>query len=107
MASIKGSWTVQDVRSLMRLNARDLTVCPLVPQVEVTYPDGSPADGVRVRVKAELTPKDNVYTSVLTSRDGQATFEIPSIPNSAQYVWLEVSGPWRWRDVERWREEDK
>lgn len=110
MASIKGSWTVQDLGSLMRLHARDLTVCPPCPsvhQVEVNYPDGSPADGVRVRVKAELTPKDNVYTSVLTSRDGQATFEIPSIPNSAQYVWLEVSGPWRWRDVERWREEDK
>ncbi|KAM6962537.1 C3 and PZP-like alpha-2-macroglobulin domain-containing protein 8 [Aplochiton taeniatus] len=59
-------------------------------KVEVTYPDGSPADGVRVRVKAELTPKDNVYTSELTSKDGQATFEIPSIPIAAQYVWLEA-----------------
>lgn len=58
----------------------------------MTYPDGSPADGVRVRVKAELTPKDNVYTSELISKDGQATFEIPSIPTAAQYVWLEVSG---------------
>lgn len=58
----------------------------------MTYPDGSPADGVSVRVKAELTPKDNVYTSELTSKDGQATFEIPSIPTAAQYVWLEVSG---------------
>jgi len=47
---------------------------------------------VRVRVKAELTPKDNVYTSELISKDGQATFEIPSIPTAAQYVWLEVSG---------------
>uniref|UniRef100_A0A4W5RU16 C3 and PZP like alpha-2-macroglobulin domain containing 8 n=1 Tax=Hucho hucho TaxID=62062 RepID=A0A4W5RU16_9TELE len=63
---------------------------PYKGKVEVTYPDGSPADGVRVRVKAELTPKDNVYTSELTSRDGQATFEIPSIPTAAQYVWLEV-----------------
>nr|XP_029488379.1 C3 and PZP-like alpha-2-macroglobulin domain-containing protein 8 [Oncorhynchus nerka] len=63
---------------------------PYKGKVEVTYPDGSPADGVRVRVKAELTPKDNVYTSELTSRDGRATFEIPSIPNSAQYVWLET-----------------
>lgn len=58
----------------------------------MTYPDGSPADGVRVRVKAELTPKDNVYTSELISKNGQATFEIPSIPTAAQYVWLEVSG---------------
>lgn len=58
----------------------------------MTFPDGSPADGVRVRVKAELTPKDNVYTSELISKDGQATFEIPSIPTAAQYVWLEVSG---------------
>ena len=58
----------------------------------MTYPDGSPADGVKVRVKAELTPKDNVYTSELISKDGQATFEIPSIPTAAQYVWLEVSG---------------
>lgn len=58
----------------------------------MTYPDGSPADGVKVRVKAELSPKDNVYTSELISKDGQATFEIPSIPTAAQYVWLEVSG---------------
>lgn len=58
----------------------------------MTYPDGSPADGVRVRVKAELTTKDNVYTSELISKDGQATFEIPSIPTATQYVWLEVSG---------------
>ncbi|XP_045561976.1 C3 and PZP-like alpha-2-macroglobulin domain-containing protein 8 isoform X2 [Salmo salar] len=63
---------------------------PYKGKVEVNYPDGSPADGVRVRVKAELTPKDNVYTSELTSRDGQATFEIPSIPTAAQYVWLET-----------------
>lgn len=66
------------------------------PQIEVTYPDGSPAEGVQVRVKAELTLKDNVYTSELVSRNGKATFEIPSIPTAAQYVWLEVSG----RDVE-------
>nr|XP_015220823.1 PREDICTED: C3 and PZP-like alpha-2-macroglobulin domain-containing protein 8 [Lepisosteus oculatus] len=59
-------------------------------QVEVTYPDGSPADRVRVRVKAELTPKDNVYTSELLSRDGRVEFEIPSIPTAAQYVWLET-----------------
>ena len=64
---------------------------PRPPQIEVTYPDGSPADGVKVRVKAELTPKDNVYASELTSSNGKATFEIPSIPTSAQYVWLEVS----------------
>lgn len=75
---------------------RVVTVTPphmhTVLQIEVTYPDGSPADGVKVRVKAELTPKDNVYTSELISKDGQATFEIPSIPTAAQYVWLEVSG---------------
>lgn len=66
----------------------------------MTYPDGSPADGVQVRVKAELTPKDNVYTSELVSHDGKAVFDIPSIPTAAQYVWLEVSG----RDLEmlRW-----
>uniref|UniRef100_A0AAY5KU32 C3 and PZP like alpha-2-macroglobulin domain containing 8 n=1 Tax=Esox lucius TaxID=8010 RepID=A0AAY5KU32_ESOLU len=63
---------------------------PYKGKVEVTYPDGSPADGVRVRVKAELTPKDNVYTSELTSKDGQVMFEIPSIPTAAQYVWLET-----------------
>lgn len=72
----------------------------------MTYPDGSPADGVKVRVKAELTPKDNVYTSELTSKDGQATFEIPSIPTAAQYVWLEVSvcNPRARGGVGRWRE---
>ncbi|XP_061833863.1 C3 and PZP-like alpha-2-macroglobulin domain-containing protein 8 isoform X1 [Nerophis lumbriciformis] len=63
---------------------------PYKGNIEVTYPDGSPADGVRVRVKAELTPKDNVYTSELISKDGKATFEIPSIPTAAQYVWLET-----------------
>uniref|UniRef100_A0A3Q2VFJ1 C3 and PZP like alpha-2-macroglobulin domain containing 8 n=1 Tax=Haplochromis burtoni TaxID=8153 RepID=A0A3Q2VFJ1_HAPBU len=63
---------------------------PYKGKIEVTYPDGSPAEGVKVRVKAELTPKDNVYTSELISKDGQATFEIPSIPAAAQYVWLEV-----------------
>ncbi|KAI4828654.1 hypothetical protein KUCAC02_022733 [Chaenocephalus aceratus] len=63
---------------------------PYKGKIEVTYPDGSPADGVRVRVKAELTLKDNVYTSELTSKGGQASFEIPSIPTAAQYVWLET-----------------
>ncbi|XP_069042035.1 C3 and PZP-like alpha-2-macroglobulin domain-containing protein 8 isoform X2 [Lepisosteus oculatus] len=63
---------------------------PYKGKVEVTYPDGSPADRVRVRVKAELTPKDNVYTSELLSRDGRVEFEIPSIPTAAQYVWLET-----------------
>ncbi|XP_054646446.1 C3 and PZP-like alpha-2-macroglobulin domain-containing protein 8 [Dunckerocampus dactyliophorus] len=63
---------------------------PYKGKIEVTYPDGSPADGVRVRVKAELTPKDNIYTSELISSGGQATFEIPSIPTAAQYVWLET-----------------
>uniref|UniRef100_A0A3B1JY82 C3 and PZP like alpha-2-macroglobulin domain containing 8 n=1 Tax=Astyanax mexicanus TaxID=7994 RepID=A0A3B1JY82_ASTMX len=63
---------------------------PYKGKIEVMYPDGSPADGVQVRVKAELTPKDNVYTSELTSKNGEATFEIPSIPTAAQYVWLEV-----------------
>uniref|UniRef100_A0A3P8N6D0 Kazal-like domain-containing protein n=1 Tax=Astatotilapia calliptera TaxID=8154 RepID=A0A3P8N6D0_ASTCA len=63
---------------------------PYKGKIEVTYPDGSPAEGVKVRVKAELTPKDNVYTSELISKDGQATFEIPSIPAAAQYVWLET-----------------
>ncbi|XP_029002338.1 C3 and PZP-like alpha-2-macroglobulin domain-containing protein 8 [Betta splendens] len=63
---------------------------PYKGKIEVSFPDGSPADGVRVRVKAELTPKDNVYTSELVSKDGQANFEIPSIPTAAQYVWLET-----------------
>nr|XP_003201105.2 C3 and PZP-like alpha-2-macroglobulin domain-containing protein 8 [Danio rerio] len=62
---------------------------PYKGMIEVTYPDGSPAEGVHVRVKAELTPKDNVYTSELVSKNGKATFEIPSIPTAAQYVWLE------------------
>ncbi|XP_037530185.1 C3 and PZP-like alpha-2-macroglobulin domain-containing protein 8, partial [Nematolebias whitei] len=63
---------------------------PYKGKIEVTFPDGSPADSVSVRVKAELSPKDNVYTSELISTDGQATFEIPSIPTAAQYVWLET-----------------
>ncbi|KAK6467323.1 C3 and PZP-like alpha-2-macroglobulin domain-containing protein 8 [Huso huso] len=63
---------------------------PYRGKVEVTYPDGSPADGVTIRIKAELTPKDNVYTSELRSRGGLVEFEIPSIPTAAQYVWLET-----------------
>ncbi|XP_068090260.1 C3 and PZP-like alpha-2-macroglobulin domain-containing protein 8 [Hyperolius riggenbachi] len=62
---------------------------PYQGKVEVTYPDGSPADGVTVRIKAELTPKDNVYTSELVSQNGLVEFQIPSIPTAAQYVWLE------------------
>ncbi|XP_063146713.1 C3 and PZP-like alpha-2-macroglobulin domain-containing protein 8 [Candoia aspera] len=63
---------------------------PYKGKVEVTYPDGSPADGVTVRVKAELTPKDNIYTSELVSRGGLVEFEIPFIPPAVQYVWLET-----------------
>ncbi|XP_067824744.1 C3 and PZP-like alpha-2-macroglobulin domain-containing protein 8 [Heptranchias perlo] len=63
---------------------------PYNGKVEVTYPDGSPADGITVRIKAELTPKDNVYTSELVSEDSRVLFEIPSIPTAAQYVWLET-----------------
>nr|XP_008122340.1 PREDICTED: C3 and PZP-like alpha-2-macroglobulin domain-containing protein 8 isoform X2 [Anolis carolinensis] len=63
---------------------------PYKGKVEVTYPDGSPADGVTIRIKAELAPKDNIYTSELVSRGGLVEFEIPSIPAVAQYVWLET-----------------
>uniref|UniRef100_A0ACB8F101 Uncharacterized protein n=1 Tax=Sphaerodactylus townsendi TaxID=933632 RepID=A0ACB8F101_9SAUR len=63
---------------------------PYRGKVEVTYPDGSPADRVTVQVKAELMPKDNIYTSELTSRGGLVLFEIPSIPAAAQFIWLET-----------------
>ncbi|XP_024134100.1 C3 and PZP-like alpha-2-macroglobulin domain-containing protein 8 isoform X2 [Oryzias melastigma] len=63
---------------------------PYKGKIDVTYPDGSPADGVKVRIKAELSPRDNIYTSELVSKDGQVSFEIPSIPTAAQYVWLET-----------------
>ncbi|KAG8454856.1 hypothetical protein GDO86_001179 [Hymenochirus boettgeri] len=63
---------------------------PYQGKVDVTYPDGSPADGVTVRIKAELSPKDNVYTSELISHQGLIKFQIPSIPTGAQYVWLEA-----------------
>ncbi|XP_078412272.1 C3 and PZP-like alpha-2-macroglobulin domain-containing protein 8 isoform X2 [Cetorhinus maximus] len=63
---------------------------PYKAKVEVMYPDGSPANGITVRIKAELTPKDNVYTSELVSENSRVEFEIPSIPTAAQYVWLET-----------------
>ncbi|XP_078742084.1 C3 and PZP-like alpha-2-macroglobulin domain-containing protein 8 [Lampetra fluviatilis] len=63
---------------------------PYHGKLEVTYPDGSPADGVTVRIKAELAAKDNIYTSELVSRDGIVAFQIHSIPTMAQYVWLEA-----------------
>uniref|UniRef100_A0A8D0GVG8 C3 and PZP-like alpha-2-macroglobulin domain-containing protein 8 n=1 Tax=Sphenodon punctatus TaxID=8508 RepID=A0A8D0GVG8_SPHPU len=63
---------------------------PYKGKVEVTYPDGTPANGVTIRIKAELTSKDNVYTCELMSRSGLVEFEIPSIPTAAQYVWLEI-----------------
>uniref|UniRef100_A0A8C0ZUM0 C3 and PZP-like alpha-2-macroglobulin domain-containing protein 8 n=1 Tax=Castor canadensis TaxID=51338 RepID=A0A8C0ZUM0_CASCN len=62
-----------------------------VGKVELSYLDGSPANGVTVQVKAELTPKDNVYTSGSVSQGGLVQFEIPSIPTLAQHVWLEGS----------------
>ncbi|XP_036271779.1 C3 and PZP-like alpha-2-macroglobulin domain-containing protein 8 [Pipistrellus kuhlii] len=58
--------------------------------VELSYPDGSPAEGVTVQIRAELTPKDNIYTTESVSRRGLVEFEIPSIPTSAQHVWLET-----------------
>lgn len=58
--------------------------------MELSYPDGSPAEGVTVQIRAELTPKDNIYTTESVSRGGLVGFEIPSIPTSAQHVWLEV-----------------
>ena len=58
--------------------------------MELSYPDGSPAEGVTVQIRAELTPKDNIYTTESVSRGGLVEFEIPSIPVSAQHVWLEV-----------------
>uniref|UniRef100_A0A2I3G1S6 C3 and PZP like alpha-2-macroglobulin domain containing 8 n=1 Tax=Nomascus leucogenys TaxID=61853 RepID=A0A2I3G1S6_NOMLE len=61
-----------------------------VGKVELSYPDGSPAEGVTVQIKAELTPKDNIYTSEVVSQGGLVGFEIPSIPTSAQHVWLET-----------------
>uniref|UniRef100_A0A6I8P7H9 C3 and PZP like alpha-2-macroglobulin domain containing 8 n=2 Tax=Ornithorhynchus anatinus TaxID=9258 RepID=A0A6I8P7H9_ORNAN len=63
---------------------------PYKGKIDVLFPDGTPADGVTVQIKAELTPKDNVYISELESRKGVVEFEIPSIPPIAQYVWLET-----------------
>ncbi|XP_073757041.1 C3 and PZP-like alpha-2-macroglobulin domain-containing protein 8 isoform X4 [Callorhinus ursinus] len=59
-------------------------------KVELSYPDGSPAEGVTVQIRAELTPKDNIYTIESVSRGGLVGFEIPFIPMSAQHVWLET-----------------
>ncbi|KAF3829306.1 hypothetical protein GH733_003570 [Mirounga leonina] len=42
------------------------------------------------KIRAELTPKDNIYTIESVSRGGLVGFEIPFIPMSAQHVWLEV-----------------
>ncbi|XP_032170736.1 C3 and PZP-like alpha-2-macroglobulin domain-containing protein 8 isoform X4 [Mustela erminea] len=61
-----------------------------VGKVELSYPDGSPAEGVTVQIRAELTPKDNIYTVESVSRGGLVGFEIPFIPMSAQHVWLET-----------------
>ncbi|XP_043767013.1 C3 and PZP-like alpha-2-macroglobulin domain-containing protein 8 isoform X2 [Cervus elaphus] len=61
-----------------------------VGKVELSYPDGSPAEGVTVQIRAELTPKDNIYTMESVSQGGLVEFEIPSIPMSAQHVWLET-----------------
>nr|XP_045364133.1 C3 and PZP-like alpha-2-macroglobulin domain-containing protein 8 isoform X1 [Camelus bactrianus] len=61
-----------------------------VGKVELSYPDGSPAEGVTVQIRAELTPKDNIYTTESVSLGGLVGFEIPSIPMSAQHVWLET-----------------
>uniref|UniRef100_S4RW87 C3 and PZP like alpha-2-macroglobulin domain containing 8 n=1 Tax=Petromyzon marinus TaxID=7757 RepID=S4RW87_PETMA len=44
---------------------------PYHGKLEVTYPDGSPADGVTVRIKAELAAKDNIYTILYWQGDQQ------------------------------------
>ncbi|TRY62333.1 hypothetical protein DNTS_025869, partial [Danionella cerebrum] len=61
---------------------------PYKGMIEVTYPDGSPADGVQVRVKAELTLKDNVYTSELSK-----VTAIDGLPAGDQYLpnYLSIS----------------
>ncbi|KAM5307235.1 LOW QUALITY PROTEIN: C3 and PZP-like alpha-2-macroglobulin domain-containing protein 8 [Glossophaga mutica] len=63
-----------------------------VRMVELSYPNGSPAEGVMVQIRAELTLKDKIYNAESVSRGELVEFEIPFIPTSAQHVRLDVDG---------------
>ncbi|KAM8765901.1 LOW QUALITY PROTEIN: C3 and PZP-like alpha-2-macroglobulin domain-containing protein 8 [Rhynchonycteris naso] len=78
-----------DVR-YSKVTRKQFTGLSYVGMVELFYPDGSLANGVTVQIKAELTPKYSIYTTESVSRKELVGFEIPSIPTSAQHVWLET-----------------
>ncbi|XP_077993522.1 C3 and PZP-like alpha-2-macroglobulin domain-containing protein 8 [Glandiceps talaboti] len=63
---------------------------PYKGKIHVFYADKSPADGITVRVKADLSSGDNFYTKEFISKNGFVNFEIRSLPTRAQIVWIDA-----------------
>ena len=59
-------------------------------QVDVSFPDGSPADDITVRVRAEVN-EEIIYSYDYISSDGVVEFDIPTLPVGSGLVWLQVS----------------
>ncbi|XP_070536765.1 C3 and PZP-like alpha-2-macroglobulin domain-containing protein 8 [Ptychodera flava] len=62
---------------------------PYRGKLNVFYPDRSPVSGVTVQVKVEVSG-ENVYTKEFIAENGIVKYEIPSLPTSAQLVWLDA-----------------
>ncbi len=58
-------------------------------QLLVTYPDGSPAANVTVRVQADVNGQNFIARDYVSKR-GKIHFDVPNLPTMAQSVWLDV-----------------
>ena len=56
----------------------------------MTYPDGSAATNVTVRVQADVNGENFIARDYLSS-EGKINFDIPNLPTMAHSVWLDVS----------------
>ncbi|XP_071943363.1 C3 and PZP-like alpha-2-macroglobulin domain-containing protein 8 [Antedon mediterranea] len=63
---------------------------PYKGKILVTYPDGSPADGVTIRVKTAAVQEEAAFNEEFVSRNGAVSFQIPVIEISTQMLWLEA-----------------
>ena len=72
----------------------------------MTFPDGSAADNITVRVQADVNGENFVARDYL-SKGGIINFGMPALPQAAQSVWLEVSThikPWPYKPMTDFRD---